>query len=484
MKEIFFKLSLISDLVINSKLATEGNMTSLDYIPGSNFLGITAGKLYSVLNMDENYTIFHSGKVRFGNAYITNNDLLAYPIPGMYFTDKLKKDLIKDPVFLDYLIDKDIPPTDNNGNRLQLKQARGGYLLSNYTLIKSIEKSFAIKSAQDRIKRTSKEGAMFGLESIKKGLEFIFSVQFDVESIVPIVTSALEGSHRIGKSKNAEFGQIYIEKLIQQPQAIDTFKNQGYTLVYAYSDLCFFDDFGMPTFQPSAKQLGIEGGEVDFSKSQIRTHSYSPWNFKRNTSNTQRNCISAGSVFYVKNTTKAFDKKTVGLYQSEGLGKVIYNPTFLEGDINALLLIKIKQQSVKKIQPEQIESNTLLTRFLATKLKEQNTEKAISNAVQKLVYSDSDEIKSLKRISSSQWGGIRAYATKTVDYEQLDKQLFDKKIGYLTHGIAYEKFWGKSRDKNRKALQKIMDQHKDFGTQFVAKFASEMAKECRKQNIK
>lgn len=484
MKEMFFRVSLLSDLVINSKLSTEGNMTSLDFIPGSNFLGITAGKLYPVLSMDENYSIFHSGKVRFGNAYITNNDLLAYPVPGMYFTDKLKKDLIIDPIFLDYLIDKDFPPTDNKGNRLQLKQARGGYLLSDYTLIKSIEKSFSIKSAQDRIKRTSKEGAMFGLESIKKGLEFIFSVQFDDESIVPKVTNVLEGAHRIGKSKNAEFGQVKIELLMQRPKEIDTFSSKFYTLVYAQSDLCFIDYFGMPTFQPTAEQLGLEKGEVDYSKSQIRTHSYSPWNFKRNTSNTQRNCISAGSVFYVKNSTKACDKKTVGLYQSEGLGKVIYNPAFLEGDENALLLVKLKQQSVKGIQPEQIEPNTVLTRFLAKKLKEQYAEKAISNAIQKLVYSDSNEIKSLKKISSSQWGGIRAYATKTVDYETLDKQLFDEKEGYLTHGIADEKYWGKNRGTNRKALKKILQQHKDFGTQFVAKFASEMAKECRKQNTK
>jgi hypothetical protein len=484
MKEIFFKVSLLSDLVINSKLATEGNMTSLDYIPGSNFLGITAGKLYSKLTKDENYTIFHSGKVRFGNAYITNNDLLAYPIPGMYFTDKLRKDLIKDPIFLDYLIDKDLPPTDNKGNRLQLKQVRGGYMLSDYTLFKSIEKSFAIKSAQDRTKRSSKEGAMFGFESIKKGLEFIFSVQFEDELYMSKISNALAGTHRIGKSKNAEFGQVKIEQLNQQPKTSDTFDNQFYTLVYAYSDLCFIDDFGMPTFQPTAIQLGLEQGEVDYFKSQIRTHTYSPWNFKRNTSSSQRNCITAGSVFYVKDAKKICDSKTIGLHQTEGLGKVIYNPAFLKGDENGLLLIKLKHVTDKKIPKEQSEQNTALTRFLAKKLKEQNDEKAISNAVQKLVYSDTSEIKSFKEISSSQWGGIRAYATKTVDYETLDKQLFDEKEGYLTHGIADEKYWGKYRGKNRKALKKILEQHKDLGTQFVAKFASEMAKECRKQNTK
>ena len=49
MKEIFFKCTLVSDIVLNSKLATEGNMTTLDFIPGSNFLGIVAGKIYNSL---------------------------------------------------------------------------------------------------------------------------------------------------------------------------------------------------------------------------------------------------------------------------------------------------------------------------------------------------------------------------------------------------------------------------------------------------
>ena len=480
MKEIFFKVSLLSDLVINSNLATEGNMTSLDYIPGSNFLGITAGKLYPILNADENYNIFHSGKVRFGNAYISNNDLLSYTIPGMFYTDKLKKDLINDSVFLDYLIDKNFPPTDSKGNRLQLKQVRGGYLLSDYTLIKEIEKSFSIKSAQDRTNRTSKEGAMFGLESLKKGLEFIFSVQFDDEHFVTKISNAIEGTHRIGKSKNAEFGQVKIEKLQSQPKAIETFNTHGYTLVYAQSHLCFIDDIGMPTFQPTALQLGLKKGEIDYSKSQIRTHSYSPWNFKRNASNTQRNCISSGSVFYVKDAIKSVDAETVGSHQTEGLGKVIYNPAFLNGDKNALLLIKLKRKSINEIPSAKHTPNSVLTRFLTSKLEEKKAEKDISKAVQEVVYSNSSDIKGLIKISPSQWGGIRAFATKTVDYKQLMIDLFDEKTGYLTHGIADEKFWGKNRSKNRIALKKILDQHQNIGTQFVAKFAAEMAKESRK----
>jgi len=40
---------------------------SLDYLPGANLLGATAEKLYSS-DLVSSFQIFHSGKVRFGNA--------------------------------------------------------------------------------------------------------------------------------------------------------------------------------------------------------------------------------------------------------------------------------------------------------------------------------------------------------------------------------------------------------------------------------
>ena len=91
MKEIYFKVTLLSDVVLNSSLATEGNMTSLDYIPGSNFLGMIAGKLYENLNINESYLLFHSGKVRFGDATISIENMVSYPFPNLLFIDKIKK---------------------------------------------------------------------------------------------------------------------------------------------------------------------------------------------------------------------------------------------------------------------------------------------------------------------------------------------------------------------------------------------------------
>jgi len=491
MKEFFYKVTLLSDVVLNSSLATEGNMTTLDYIPGSNFLGITASKLYKSSSADESLNIFHSGKVRFGDATIANENYVSYAMPAMYYMDKLKKEIGKDYVFLDYLIDRDNPPKEEKGNKLQLKQVRSGYIFSDGAVVKDINKSFAIKSAQDRKKGTSLKSAMFGFESLNKGLEFIFSIQFDDDTFIDKLNEVIVGSHRLGKSKNAEFGQIKIEKLPNQPSTIKSFNANDYVLVYAQSNLCFVDEKGMPTYQPNAEQLGFNvDAEIIWSKSQIRTFTYSPWNSTRNTTNTQRFCIARGSVFYVKNAKTNEYENYVGLHQAEGLGKVIYNPEFLSGDENAkcnLIFKVISNENVDK-KSDDIIPTTVLAKYLKNKLDSKSSEIEISKAVQELIYSnnsnDKYDIQGLKRITSSQWGGIRAYATKTKDFDELVKQLFDKEIGYLTHGVADEKHWGKNKGAKRKAFEKICEDNKKHGTQFVAKFAAEMAKESRKLNKK
>ncbi len=485
MKESYYKVTLLSDVVLNSTLATEGNMSSLDYIPGSNFLGMVASKLYTTLSNEVSYRIFHSGAVRFGDALISVNELPSYAMPSMLFMDKLNKALGVDDVYLHHLIDSKNPPS-KAGSKLQLKQERGGYLFADGSVLKSIEKSFSLKSAQNRETRSSKDGAMFGFESLNKGLTFLFSVQFDHELDFDNINAALVGNHRLGKSKNAEFGQVEIELLEKQVVGISSFIAPEFILVYAQSNLCFLDENGAATFQPTAEQLGLESGAViDWTKSQIRTHTYSIWNFKRNTTNTQRDCITKGSVFYVT-ASKLPDnmRYSVGLHQAEGLGQIIYNPLFLEGNITDAKSIFNFVPTEKKNKPqlEKIIATTKLTKFLSAKLTSRSYEKAISHVIQELVYSNDAKIKGLKNISSSQWGGIRAYATITTDWSKLHKQLFDKEGGYLTHGVADEKYWGKNRGANRKAFEEICEQNKVLGTEFIAKFAAEMAKESRKVN--
>ena len=50
MKTIQLQCTLLSDVIISETSATTGNRHSLDFIPGNNFLGIAASKLYDKEN--------------------------------------------------------------------------------------------------------------------------------------------------------------------------------------------------------------------------------------------------------------------------------------------------------------------------------------------------------------------------------------------------------------------------------------------------
>ncbi len=488
----YYKCTLDSDIVLNSSLNTQGNMSSLDYIPGSNFLGIVASKLYQKPeNNDFIFPIIHGNKVSFGDATISKNNLISYSVPFDFMIDKIEKSIGEDPIYVHHGI-KERPKKRKSESIAQLKQLREGYLLSDYQFIKEVEKSFSLKSAQDRNTRASKEGQMFGFDSIQKGQEFIFSIIYQDEAYINIVESNLIGLNRLGKSKNAEFGQVNIESIDTINTIPSSTETRDYLLVYAQSNLYFTDEFGSATFQPNAADLGLEG-EIKWELSQLRSFSYSPWNSKRNTTSTQRHCIAKGSVFYVKTTVKT-EKSTaiVGAYQNEGLGRIIYNPTFLDCKENGEIVNAIKKYEEIKPLVNKKEPTSKLALFLMNKFNAKQEDLKISEEVASCIEELKAKKSPLIEISSSQWGGIRAYAAKTKNQTELKNLLFgsDEKVekvgkddkvqvGYLTHGIAEERYWGKKG--NLRVFQDIFELGDKFSkSSFIEKFAAEMAKENKR----
>ena len=485
MKTQYFKCTLKTDIVVNASLATEGNMTTLDYIPGSNFLGVVAGKLYkeNKLSKTELYDVFHSDKVSFGDALISRNEAVSYTIPFSLFQDKLNKGLGKEnnKTWVHHLLGDNRP--ENESGYIQLKQQRGGFLNKNKDYIKSVEKKFTLKSAYNRDERRSAEGKMFGFESIVKGQEFVFSIIFEDDKYFDLVSDAVIGDKRIGKSKTAQYGKVSIKKI----DNIDIFESKpsegAQLVIYAESNLCFLNDKGQSTFQPRLSEFGLVGYDdklINWNKSQIRTYSYSPWNGIRNTTNTQRDTIAKGSVIVVD--VKDVDiyklKTQVGEYTAEGLGRVIYNPEFLDADEKGVwnygLKGKDKKKKTNSIKQDDIKTSTSLGTFLHKKLNIEANELNIGKAVIKVL--ETNTILKSDKIKPSQWGAIRTKATNASSIDGLLKELFTPKIGYLTHGVAAERIWDKNRGNRRIALEKVINENKELGTKFVARLAADMAK--------
>ena len=494
----YYSCKLLTNLVLNKSLATSGNMESLDYIPGSNFLGITAKALYAELSNEEAYAIFHAGDVCFGDATVAIDNEPSYAAPLSFFRDKNKDE----PVYLHHNIEN-IKIKD-----VQLKQVRGIYMNSKGNFVSEINKSFSLKSAQDRFTGASADGQMFGFEAIEAGQTFLFSVVYKNEGYIKIVEQALMGVQRLGKSKNAEYGQVHIAPM-ENVQGISMFEKKGnFVLVYAESHLAFFDEtFGTPTFTPSVSQLGLENGSICWEKSQIRTFAYAPWNGIRNTASTARHCISKGSVFYVENAVvPAAGNYMAGAYQAEGLGRIVFNPSFLQSTsadgYEAIALNKVALDKNLAARPVRNQHAARILNYLIKKHDSKRQEERIAAEVHNIVYGNNDadkKYRSFLKISSSQWGVVRncaQYASNTAHLEEMlfkkagddDMRKHNKTSGLLYRGVAYSNYWGVQKDKNINLLKTLISSmKKELGDSdsatliFVEKLASEIAKKISKK---
>jgi len=280
--------------------------------------------------------------------------------------------------------------------------------------------------------------------------------------------------------------------------------------VYAESRLIFIDNFGQPTFTPTAEQLGYKGGHVCWEMSQIRTFQYASYNNKRKTRDADRMGIEKGSVFCIKGTSTSEtdeSKKWVGSYQNEGFGKVLINPAFLEftGDKGkAKFEIKPKQKEEEpqhKVPNPDLEFenqvDSKVWKYLIKQSNETKSKSDILSEVNSFVGSSFGKSFEGKDKYASQWGTIRSMATqiKTKNFNltaQAQKKILLKKlfeeiddsktkqkvgVGYLKHGVAKEKWEGYKVDKLEKFIGNLKP---ELTIETVINLAAEMAKKCRR----
>lgn len=429
-------------------------------------MGIVAKK-YSKFSKEEAYAIFHSSQIRFGNGYrtILEEDSKIYedyfPMPLEIVKEKNDKNE-------QYKLHSRINYKISKGQ--QFKQQKVGYLSCQGNYLADVEKTFALKSAYNDATRRSKEGSMFGFESIECNQLFIFSVWAEDKELLDEITKLLNGEHHLGKSKTAEYGNVSIQPIDVKVKPI-SFSSTSHVLVYAASNVCMLDDLGMPTLQPSASQLGFQNGEIDWSKSSVKSVTYTPWNGVRNTPSLQRDCIAKGSVFYIVNS--GFDCSSnnevfIGEYQAEGLGRCIYNPLFLEHvpneDIMKMQIIAIKKNKpiVKKVNDKY--PITQLGLNLLGREKEKTALIIIGKKINDVICSKHP----FTSITNSQWGRVRSIAQNSNDVVSV---LEDK----LKEGYAAEKYWYKDGVLD-KFLKLIADEEITNKKLFTIKLCAEMAK--------
>jgi hypothetical protein len=530
MKKITFKCKLLSDIIINRKSATVGNQLTLDFIPGNNFYGIVANKLYkdNSVSDDERYKVLHSGKVRFGDAHPSQGDDRALHVPAAMFYPKLAgiESTYINHAITDALNENKIVRAELN--KLQLKQCRSGFYIFNGKkgLPVEVAKTFSLKSAYDREQRRSQDSQMFGYESINKGLEMIFYVYVD-DDVTTDVAKLLVGTQRVGRSRTAQYGLVEITEIGKPTEQRATTINQDKEFyVYADSRLILKDEYGNASAD-ARYMFNSDECELILGKTQVRLFQYSPWNYKRQSHDTDRYGIEKGSVIAFKAKKTFTSNHFVGLYQAEGFGHILVNPDFLKAEEIKEENNELQPNALYKLQKpdgtqkagnaksetesnndndgnyklELIDTSALegLVLNLAYKANDERCRQYLYNKVGDFVTHNSDKFKKDGKKFASQWGNIRDIAATSKDAASLEAALYGGNSGYLTHGVAKEKWAEQGRlgalqrfirtakdqfevqEKNFK-VQDEKSKEKVYANRYVpmavVNLASEMAKKC------
>ena len=443
MRQRDFKVTFLSDIVLHGSSNSEGNIETLDFITGSSFLGMVAKNYDEFAKTFDTFDIFHSGKVRFGEATPYFENKTTYKVPFCFFAPKLDSDKkeVKNNHFIKY--------EDETELDKQYKQVRNGYITSTLDYL-HLEYNYSQKAAYDKENRKSKDSSMFGYKAIKKGATWKFTIKFDKdldEKIEKQVVENILGEKYLGKSKTAQYGKILIEELKDfKEENLENLNPKEITYVYINSSLALFNANGMPTFEPTIENLGLTNASINWEKTQIRTKKYTSYNFKRQTNDYTRLVIEKGSVIALKNVSNEdinILKNGIGGYLNEGYGEVLINPSFLlkEGSFS---LNKTEKKEVKlDIQKEKVDD--VLISFLGNKKESKNKTYTLGEEVQEFIE---DNKTKFEMVSKSQWGQIRML----VQFNQKNRDYVEKIKDFITHGTS-KKQW----ESAEKTLFSILD---------------------------
>ncbi|MGX3011846.1 hypothetical protein ACWIUD_09880 [Helicobacter sp. 23-1044] len=453
MAQRFFKLTLLSDIVLQKSANTQGKNQSRDCISGAVFLGIVA-KHYD--EFAKPFDIFHSGAVRFGEAKPFINGKIAYKTPLCFFRPKeaMQKTTQKNSSEVYNALFCDLG--SESLQEKQLKQIRVGYINADLQIA-----DLATNYTQ-KVNLSTKDNEMFGYEAITKGAEFGFCVRFDSsieKDTIDKITQILQGLHFIGKSKNAEYGKVKIEVMEDFSEiSADSHSDSNEVFLYVASPLALFDsDTAMPTFSLNAQNLGLESAQIMWHKTHLQTQIHTPYNQKRKAKDSARLSISQGSVIALTNLSESDKEKLkngrffAGGFLSEGYGEMLVNPSFLmcgQGAKSfALQDGKINFANLSDFAAQDFQKDSDLIAYLSDLRDLQIHEVENANAVDKFIADNKDKFSD--NLTNTQWGAIRAF-TQMVDEDKLAEHIKE----YINEERLKEK-WSDGRE----VLENFVSKH-------------------------
>lgn len=453
-----FRIDLLDDVILSLDSATAGQHRSLDFIPGSVLLGVVARHYERFAARGIAWDVFHSGRVRFGNAYPLVEGQPTVPVPLSWQTPKYP-DEIEDaaPDGVSLVRDASVEATPA---REQWEQLRGGFVSTGFRLAQ-VEKRYRRMTAIDRERRGhSRTAHLFGYEAIAAGQSFWFELDVDGDPVIAddIARCLTDGEIRLGKSRGAEFGRARVSTFAGNAPSRSgaVTEGAGCVLVHALSDLAFIDrTTGTPSARPTPEDFGLAGWSLDLSRSFIRTRRYSPYNAHRRSFDGERLVVTMGSVLrFERGDGPALDENAmarlrdlersgVGLHRQEGLGAVAINSWCL-GEPTRFLSKASPEHGRSAPVPADALARLMTRRYVDTALTA--FVHRIAEDYEKLFLKLYHEVAGEARRSGqrvedaaptrAQWGEVRRAAGRAASIDGLRSALFDPNAGICTSGMA------------------------------------------------
>lgn len=463
MGELYFKAELLDDLVLSQKTSTVGEHKSLDYIPGSVFLGIAASSFYSKLGNEKAWKVFHTSKVHFCNAYPFINGKRSFPMPLSFHSEKVPRQG-KEKTVLNFAY------SEAKEAGIQYRQNRSGYVCfsdGGKLRVEAPSKTSRMRTAIDAKTGTAAKAQLYGYESLDAGQVFIGKIEWDdsvSEIVSPVVSFFTSGNIvHAGRSKTASYGRVKVSKFGSSPKSTDFGEgNETSFSILAISDLCIRNpETGRPDLNLLPVSLGLgDNWELDKSKSFSRPSYLYQYNAFRHEIEMQKTLISKGSVFTFKSEAKLTPeekdkiqtaiKNGIGEAKGQGFGEIALFSVGKEFQ---------KEENKKDFSSEKINLSPQEKDWLDW-LKPEVSDSKIEEKVKAAVKDFVRLCKSIKSFHSfgdndifwpgnAQWGRILDVSRECNSKSELIKRIFDGENPIIkTTGISKTEENGDRKEKN------------------------------------
>lgn len=451
MPTINVNIHLQQPAIISLHSATAGTHQGLDFIPGATLLGHAASRLYTGLDEASAWLLFHSGKVRFGDALpLGSHGQTSLPMPLSWHVDKGQTAVNDGYVVSAHVYD---PWLVRTAGAAQPSPLRSGHVTACGQRI-SVQRQQTLKTAIDPRRGMAAEGQLFGYEAIAANQHFRATIHADddvPQALWEQLLHALSGTARLGRSRSAQFGLARLQTTPATPPATPPCAGRQLTL-FLLSDLAL-EYLGQPCLEPYPDLFCLPEGSCWLpSASFLRQRRYSPFNGWRRHYDPERQVISRGSVlrFELPRPLDEDERRRLadglGLHQEAGLGQVLVNPDLLAS--GSPVFAARKADTARPAAPTTM-PDSILVRVLRSRAAARNPDQLRHQASEllrqynALLHDASAFDPWVLPPGRSQWGRMKQLASDLRrDPAALARELFDPDNGMLRNRSGWELRFG------------------------------------------